>query len=555
MESLFDSNDSTDGLETISPNDGKHVQLLEQIRKARRESMVNNLVQMYEDKAPSSPSTSKFKTLQGIFSPNPMNLLAGTPISKSKSEIGPDRKAVRNSWHWKSARPQEQEKEKEKMEPNNRVSRNEYLTLFRNSKKLEANDNIEEMKRTVSTPVPWNQVPKEELPQERNATEPSKSIRSEQKLVDPKLKKQKEKFLVTIRKNAKKVLKNDFFSNDEVDWLFEMISTETNQTQKEFLISSLVSVAYPTERVKGVREKLLANGYLETMLKMAMEGTMTVHREISIKDVTFESERPLSKGAFAKIYKVKYEGILYALKDVDMDDFNFNIEEFRRELALFTLLQHENILPSFGGCTIDRACILTEFMIRGSLCDTLKEMKSYFDLSMAVKWAGDIASGCNYLHSMKIIHRDLKSLNILINNDLKLKIIDFGLSRIVDIEKAMTAKQGTMSWMAPEIISSVAYSEKADVYSFGIILSELITCEEPFHELKAFHIPGAIVSGKRPSVPENIDGVYKKLMEDCWDADPEKRPPFSEVCSRLTVLQRNLQHTVKTSLFDSSTLP
>jgi len=179
----------------------------------------------------------------------------------------------------------------------------------------------------------------------------------------------------------------------------------------------LASVAYPIDKIKGIRERLLSSGQIETMLKSIMDGSLIDHRELNLKDITFDSEKPISKGAFAKVYQVRYEGNVYALKDVDTLDFNFNLAEFKRELGLFALLDHPNILPCFGGITVDRACILTEYMVRGSLCDTLKEMKSYFDLSMAVKWAKDIAAGCNYLHSMKIIHRDLKSLNILINND------------------------------------------------------------------------------------------------------------------------------------------
>jgi len=167
-----------------------------------------------------------------------------------------------------------------------------------------------------------------------------------------------------------------------------------------------------------------------------------------------------------------------------------------------------------------------------------------------LKIARDVACGMNYLHTCDppIIHRDLKSLNLLLDTPLEkysdrllVKIADFGLAKSQDINNAekMTGLMGTYHWMAPEIFDNKNYTIKADVFSFGVVLWEICARETPYQNLKS---PAAImkyvtVEKGRPDltkVPKNHPVQLIELMVSCWDHDPDKRPTFEEVLDFLT---------------------
>ena len=147
----------------------------------------------------------------------------------------------------------------------------------------------------------------------------------------------------------------------------------------------------------------------------------------------------------------------------------------------------------------------------------------------------DAARGMRFLHTHKptIIHRDLKSLNLLVDEQWTLKVTDFGLSRFKS-QQLMTGQCGTFQWMAPEVVASQSYTEKADVYSFGVNLWELWTRKVPYGKLQPMQVAVAVMSkGKRPGVPDDMPSAYRSLMEACWEQKPEKRPPFTEIMLRL----------------------
>lgn len=144
--------------------------------------------------------------------------------------------------------------------------------------------------------------------------------------------------------------------------------------------------------------------------------------------------------------------------------------------------------------------------------------------------AVEIARGMNYLHTFAtpVLHRDLKSLNILMDEGFRPKIADFGWTR--KMAEKMTGKIGTYQWMAPEVIKSQKYTEKADVFSFAIILWEIASREPPYRNVGGAQVSLDVVNNDlRPQIPKNTPEPFAKLMKRCWERFPEKRPGFKEI--------------------------
>ncbi|KAH0792495.1 TKL family protein kinase [Histomonas meleagridis] len=178
-------------------------------------------------------------------------------------------------------------------------------------------------------------------------------------------------------------------------------------------------------------------------------------------------------------------------------------------------------------------CIVTQYVEQGSLYDALKHKPNSptLDSTDKTKIAMCIAHGMSFLHSMKIIHRDLKSLNILLDSNCLPKVIDFGISRFHNEQNELvTSTIGTPHWMAPEMFNSSHYDVKVDVYAFGIMLWEMLTEETPFEGMSAYQIMTAVCQNqKRPAIPSDAPEGLSNLIDACWEQSPTKRPTFFDV--------------------------
>ena len=146
----------------------------------------------------------------------------------------------------------------------------------------------------------------------------------------------------------------------------------------------------------------------------------------------------------------------------------------------------------------------------------------------------------NYLHSFQppILHRDLKSPNLLIDSSYALKISDFGLARVRARFQTMTGNCGTTQWMAPEVLAAEKYTEKADVFSYGVVVWETVTRQCPYEGLTQIQAAlGVLNNNLRPTVPEHCPPLFKQLMTLCWASAPEQRPSFETV---LEILNRSV---------------
>jgi len=189
-------------------------------------------------------------------------------------------------------------------------------------------------------------------------------------------------------------------------------------------------------------------------------------------------------------------------------------------------------------------------MPRGSLFKTLHDETVELDHEMIRKMMFDAAKGMNYLHKSDpvIIHRDLKSHNLLVDENWKVKVCDFGLSKILETQSDVTTMTacGTPSWTAPEILRNEMYTAKADVYSFGIVLWECMTREDPYYGMPPFQVVLAVgTKGMRPTIPIDCPLKWKELITSCWSEDPNFRPSFDDIVVLLEDMASSTSTNIK----------
>ncbi|XP_059461463.1 serine/threonine-protein kinase STY13-like [Corylus avellana] len=264
-----------------------------------------------------------------------------------------------------------------------------------------------------------------------------------------------------------------------------------------------------------------------------------------------------AQGAFGKLYRGTYNGEDVAIKilerpENDLGRAQLMEQQFQQEVMMLATLKHPNIVRFIGACRKPMLwCIVTEYAKGGSVRQFLtKRQNRSVPLKLAVKQALDVARGMAYVHGLGLIHRDLKSDNLLIFTDRSIKIADFGVARIEVQTEGMTPETGTYRWMAPEMIQHRPYTQKVDVYSFGIVLWELITGHLPFQNMTAVQAAFAVVNkGVRPNIPGNCLPVLSEIMTRCWDANPDVRPPFAEVVRMLENAEMEIMTTVRKARF------
>ncbi|KAL4448958.1 hypothetical protein ABPG77_007675 [Micractinium sp. CCAP 211/92] len=251
-------------------------------------------------------------------------------------------------------------------------------------------------------------------------------------------------------------------------------------------------------------------------------------------------------GSFGEVFRGIWRQTDVAVKRLlDQEVSSQMLEEFRQEISIMKRLRHPHIVQFLGAVTQPpHLCIVTQFVPRGSLFRLLHRTPAFNpDERRRLQMALDIARGMNFLHTCRppIIHRDLKSPNLLVDKDLTVKVCDFGLSRARRSTMLSTKSQaGTPEWTAPEVLRSKPYNEKCDIYSFGVCLWELMTNQEPWHDMSAMQVVGAVGwSNQRLPIPEDAPEGMRQLISECF-GEPDSRPPFSEIIPRLKAMIRAL---------------
>nr|XP_043615888.1 serine/threonine-protein kinase STY46-like [Erigeron canadensis] len=256
-------------------------------------------------------------------------------------------------------------------------------------------------------------------------------------------------------------------------------------------------------------------------------------------------EHKVASGSYGDLYKGTYHSQEVAIKMLKAENITTEMQqEFAQEVYIMRKIRHKNVVQFIGACTKPSSlCIVTEFMSGGSVYDYLHKRKGTFKLPILIKVAIDISRGMNYLHQNNIIHRDLKAANLLMDENDVVKVADFGVARVKAQTGVMTAETGTYRWMAPEVIEHKPYDLKADVFSFGIVLWELLTGKLPYEYLTPVQAAiGVVQKGLRPTIPKNTHPKLAELLGRCWQKDPNLRPDFTEIIDILTIIANEIEN-------------
>uniref|UniRef100_A0A8C2D9E1 non-specific protein-tyrosine kinase n=1 Tax=Cyprinus carpio TaxID=7962 RepID=A0A8C2D9E1_CYPCA len=273
----------------------------------------------------------------------------------------------------------------------------------------------------------------------------------------------------------------------------------------------------------------------------------------------------LGKGNFGSVEKCRYDplqdntGEVVAVKKLQHSTAE-HLRDFEREIEILRSLQHENIVRYKGVCYSAgrrNLRLVMEFLPFGSLRDYLSKNKERFDHMKLLLYASQICKGMDYLASRRYVHRDLATRNVLVESEFRVKIGDFGLTKVLPQDKeyytVREPGESPIFWYAPESLTESKFSVASDVWSFGVVLYELFTysdksCSPPavFMEqmgedkqgqMIVYHLIDLLKRGYRLPAPDGCPAEVKSLMKECWEAEPGDRPSFRDLGERVDSIQ------------------
>jgi len=272
----------------------------------------------------------------------------------------------------------------------------------------------------------------------------------------------------------------------------------------------------------------------------------------------------IGKGIFGIVYKASYLGTDVAVKEClpFIKQYGFDFEKvFNREVTILKECRHPNIVQYMGTCIHDdKFYIVTEYVKNDNLKTWITERIEELPWKLRVNFAIDIARALAYLHSKNIMHRDIKPENILITENGRAKICDFGFSRFAaktEEEKRRLSYCGTETYMAPEIILCMDFNESIDIFGFGIILCEMVAgqlAEKAYkRKIPGFEIdPDDVYSycEKDPSCPKE----FAKLAIDCTKYEENERPSWKTIITKLNEIDQEIENSYNIGIIPATGL-
>ncbi|CAN1217256.1 Serine/threonine-protein kinase STY46, partial [Linum perenne] len=311
------------------------------------------------------------------------------------------------------------------------------------------------------------------------------------------------------------------------------------------------------EQPPPVPDSPVLHSHLSSLINQATFNGWYIHPH------EIELQEKIGEGSTAEIYKGLWRGVEVAVKCIFPHFFHNNEDNgvtfFVQELETLSRQRHRFVLQLLGA-SLDppnHAWVVTEFLgrnlkewLHGPGTRNKERLIPLPPLPERLTRAVEMAQAMQYLHEQKpnkVIHRDLKPSNIFLDDANHVRVADFGHARFLnDNEMALTGETGTYVYMAPEVISCQPYNEKCDVYSFAVILNEIITGDYPYVETDfgPSKIAMQVADGSlRPALPEDEDGQLVELIDlicVSWDQDPSLRPSFATITSALKEIQSTL---------------
>ena len=290
--------------------------------------------------------------------------------------------------------------------------------------------------------------------------------------------------------------------------------------------------------------------------KVENNTKQTDPKQINLDD--FQIKEKISNNNFSKEYMIIEKKTSKTFRSKVFK----NKKNFSQELNIYQRLNSPLISKFIGFNQNDfknksNPTIITEFQKNGSLHSILKLKRNGFQVP---EWTDTkkliciygIASFMSYLHSQNIIHRNLNPKNVFFDDFLfpKIQNFTFSIQTVNNPSKSENIESvGALTYMAPEVITDEKYSKAGDVYSFSIILYEILTNEKPFFGFNEFQLAKKILSGYRPSFNENVSDPFKTLIESCWSEKPQKRPSFDEIVKNLKTNSKFITNSVNKEEF------
>ncbi|KAH9776131.1 protein kinase domain-containing protein [Citrus sinensis] len=300
---------------------------------------------------------------------------------------------------------------------------------------------------------------------------------------------------------------------------------------KNFHWFKQISINAKPERMLSLREYRRAVSWSKYLVSSGAEIKGEGEEEWSADMSQLFIGCKFASGRHSRIYRGIYKQRDVAIKLVSQPEEDESLasmleKQFTSEVALLFRLSHPNIIT--------------------------QEPYSV-PLILVLKLALDIARGMQYLHSQGILHRDLKSENLLLGEDMCVKVADFGISCLESQCGSAKGFTGTYRWMAPEMIKEKRHTKKVDVYSFGIVLWELLTALTPFDNMTPEQAAFAVCQkNARPPVPPTCPKAFSYLISRCWSSSPDRRPHFDQIVSILEGYSESLEQDPE---FFSSFIP
>ena len=325
------------------------------------------------------------------------------------------------------------------------------------------------------------------------------------------------------------------FTIDAIDWLCNWASNSKDDQLAETSAATLAHLAFPVEKIPQLRDKIFQNSLIKIIIRVAVENSICLAHHIE-KD-EFEIQERIAGGSGGQIYSAIYDRQNVVVKFFKKNGCWYSSEkEFFYESTIISLFGSFKNFISCHGVNFKEAFIVMPLASNLSLDDMLTNgALKQWNWKQKITMITQIASSMRTLHRYGIIHRDLKSANILVDEAYNCYLADFGISisHKGNRKRSMTMNVGTSMYMAPEVIEGDGqYCEQIDVFSFSVLVWQIVSnCSAPYLDqgMSLNEIPSFVCSGSRLEIPKDCPNFLAAMITKCWHNNPKKRPSFKQI--------------------------